>query len=218
LSPFYYEALTRFHSLSPQDGKEETCRPFDEARNGAVAGEGCGILCLESRETARARGAKIYCEILGTGLGSSPTTPTGWPEESSGIKRTIQRALKNAGVTPDTIGAISAAANGGIVLDKVEAEAYSELFSRQTAITSLKGAIGESFSGGGIRACALALSMGKGIWPQTAGLAHPLTPLGFVRGENKVMNIKQTLLTGISSGGTYACVVFGTDGNEGEIN
>jgi 3-oxoacyl-[acyl-carrier-protein] synthase II len=218
LSGFYYEALTRFRSLSPLDGKKETCLPFDENRNGTVVGEGCGLICIESRESALVRGRKPYCEIKGFGQASSPTTPTGWPADAAGLKRTIRRTLANASIGSSDIQAISAAANGGREPDWTEAGAYAAEFAgsaRQPAITSLKGALGESFSGGGIRACALALSIEKGALPPTVGLRQPILPLAFVRGEEKVMNIRNALLTGISFGGTYACLVFGDGSDSG---
>jgi 3-oxoacyl-[acyl-carrier-protein] synthase II len=212
LSKFYYEALTKFHSLSPQNGEPEACRPFDMDRNGAIAGEGCGIIFLESWQSARDRGRQPYYEIKGTGLGSSPTTPTGWPENTDGIKRTMSRALKNAGTPINDIQAISAAANGSKVLDAVEAEAYAEIFAgsgKKPLITSIKGAIGETFSGGGIRACALALSMEKNMLPPVVGLINPLRPLAFVVGEKKDVAINNAALAGISFGGTYAYLIFG---------
>lgn len=211
LSKFYYESLTRFHALSPQNGGPEACRPFDIDRNGATAGEGCGIICLESRESAIARGRQPYCEIKGTGMGSSPTTPTGWPENTDGIKRTLGRAMNNAGYTINDIQAISAAGNGDRILDAVEAEAYEEIFAgvgKKPFITSIKGATGESFSGGGIRACALALSMGKNILPPVVGLLNPLRSLAFVAGEKKELEINNAILAAISFGGTYVYLIF----------
>lgn len=211
LSKFYYEALTRFHSLSPLDGKTEEARPFDIDRNGMAAGEGCGIICIESLESAQARGRKPYCEIKGYGQGSSPAMPTGWPDNSAGIRKTVERALANAGLIPQDIGAISAAANGTVTLDRIEAEAYAEVFDENKSgpwITSVKGALGESFSGGGIRACALALSFEKGALPPTVGLRTPLLQLAFVR-EQKKVELDNALLAGISFGGTYAYLVLG---------
>jgi 3-oxoacyl-[acyl-carrier-protein] synthase II len=213
LSKFYYEVLTRFHALSPQNGGPEACRPFDKDRNGTIAGEGCGIICLESMQSAMTRGRKPYCEITGTGMGSSPTTPTGWPADTSGIKRTISRALKNACSTINDIQAISAAANGSNVLDAIEAQAYDEIFAgseKKSLITSLKGAIGESFSGGGIRACALALSLEKNILPPVVGLVNPLRPLTFVARGKREISINNAALAGISFGGTYAYLIFGS--------
>jgi 3-oxoacyl-[acyl-carrier-protein] synthase II len=217
LSRFYYETLCRFKTLSPLDGGKEMLRPFDKARNGTVAGEGCGLICIESWESAQARGRKPYCEIKGSGLGSSPTKPAGWPQNAEGIKKTIRRALAAASVGAEDISAISAAANGGLTLDRMEAEAYAEVFSsgRRPVITSLKGAVGESFSGGGMRACALALSMEKGAVPQTVGLVNPDLPLSFVVGEEKKIDINNALLAGVSFGGTYAYLVFGSYSNLG---
>jgi 3-oxoacyl-[acyl-carrier-protein] synthase II len=211
LSKFYCEALSMFRDLSPSDGGEEGARPFDKQRNGYVAGEGGGLLCLESLASALHRGARIYCEITGAGLGSSFATPTGWPEDSKGIQRTFQRALRNAGVALTDVTAVMAAANGSRVLDRVEAAAYDELFASNGAgplVTSIKGAVGESFSGGGIRACALALSMEKGCLPPTVGLDQPLSSLALVKGEKKEMDMNHAVLAGISFGGTYAYLVL----------
>lgn len=212
LSKFYFESLIKFHALSPQKDGPEICRPFDRERNGAVAAEGCGLICLESMESALARGRKPYCEIKGEGMGSSPAKPTGWPQTTDGIKRTLHRALKNSGCTTNDIQAISAAGNGDIILDVVEAEAYNEIFAASGGkpfITALKGAIGESFSGGGVRACALALSMENNILPSISGLTNPLLPLAFVIGEKQKLEINHAVLAGISFGGTYAYLIFG---------
>ena len=211
LSPFYYEALSRFRALSPQDGGPETCLPFDLARNGLVAGEGCGLICVESWESACARGREPYCEITGTGMASSPTRPTEWPDSPEGIQRTIGRALKHAGLEPVGIQAISAAANGNEHLDAAEASAYADLFSDAGVtprITSLKGALGESFSGGGMRACALVLSLVEGLLPPTVGLTNPIRSLDFVRDKSAAVRIDHAMLTGISFGGTYAHLIF----------
>ena len=212
LSKFYYESLIRFHALSPQNGGPEVCRPFDLERNGAVAAEGCGIICLESLQSAIARGHQPYCEITGTGLGSSPTTPTGWPKNTDGVKKTFSRALKNAQRSAADIQAVFAAANGSEILDATEAQAYDEIFAsaeKKPLITAIKGAIGESFSGGGIRACALAMSLEKNMLPPVVGLKKPLLPLAFVSGTKKDIEIDNAALAGISFGGTYAFLIFG---------
>ncbi len=211
LSKFYFESLSMFRDLSPSDGGEEGARPFDKRRNGYVAGEGGGILCLETLASALHREAKIYCEITGTGLGSSSTSPTAWPQNTEGIKRSVERTLKNANIHLADVTAVMAAANGSGVLDRVEAAAYNELFTSSGArplVTSIKGAVGESFSGGGIRACALALSVEKGCLPPTVGLDLPLAPLGLVRGEKKETYMNHAVLAGISFGGTYAYLVL----------
>ncbi len=211
LSKFYHEALSKFRGLSPDDGEPEGARPFDKRRNGYVAGEGCGLLCLESLSCARKRGANIYCEISGAGLGSSPVPPTAWPRDPEGFRRTFLKALGQARIDLPGVSAVMAAANGSRVLDAVEADVYEELFAacaHRPWVTSIKGAIGESFSGGGIRACALALSVEKGGLPPTVGLERPVAPLNFVTGKKVETNLRHTVLSGISFGGTYVCLVF----------
>jgi len=219
LSKFYYETLTKFHPVPPLNGGEEACRPFDMERNGTVAGEGCGIILLESLASALSRGRKPYCEIKGAGLGSSCATPTGWPRNEAGITRTINRALKNAGLQACDIQAVSAAANGGRELDALEAAAYAAVFGavkEPPLLISVKGALGESFSGGGLRACALALAMEKNILPPTVGLQSPLSQQNFVIKEKREITIANALLAGISSGGTYAYLVMSNCGIQEE--
>ncbi len=211
LSPFYYEALTRFCALSPSGGGVEGARPFDLNRNGPVAGEGCGIVCLETMDSARRRGATPYAEISGWGLGSSPAPPTAWPADPRGLLLTLDRALRMAGAKATEIDLVQAAANGGRDLDGLEAAAYERLFGSACAgasITSLKGATGEVFASGGVRAAALALSLRDGIVPPVVGLKKPLSLAPFVAGTSIRKPVHRALLSGISFGGTYACLVL----------
>jgi 3-oxoacyl-[acyl-carrier-protein] synthase II len=119
--------------------------------------------------------------------------------------------LKDAGLSANHLQVISATANGGPVLDATEAAAYNELFNgmaEKPFITALKGAIGESFSGGGMRACALALSTERGLLPPTVGLKRPISTLPFIMETAETVSIDHALLTGISFGGTYACLIL----------
>lgn len=211
LSPFFCEVLGRFGSLSPRDGGAEGARPFDLARNGAVLGEGCGVICLEAGESARGRGAEPYCEISGWGLASSPSTPTGWPGDPRGFGLALERALRMAGAAAPEIDCIAAAGNGGREPDAMEAAAYRGLFGGAEPgplITALKGATGEIFASGGIRAAALALSIREGVVPPTVGLRDPLCDLDFVIGGARARTVGKAILSGISFGGAYACLVF----------
>lgn len=211
LSPFFYEAIGRFRALSPTDGGAEGARPFDLNRNGPVMGEGCGIICLEAAERARERGASPYCRISGWGLSSSPSAPTQWPCDTKGFMIALNHALRMSGVSPSQLDCIQAAASGGTEPDALEAEAYERLLGGHDAgplITSLKGATGEIFAGGGIRAAALALSIREGTVPPAVGLAAPMSRLPFVIVEARRRPVKRALLSGISFGGTYACLLF----------
>ena len=217
LSPFFYEALGRFRALSPTAGGAEGARPFDLARNGPVMGEGCGIVCLEAGDLAHGRGAAPYCEISGWGLASSPSPPTGWPDNPRGFLLSLERALRMAGAPPPEIDCIQAAGNGGREPDALEAKTYEHIFGGGDAgplITSIKGATGEIFASGGIRAAALALSIREGVVPPIVGLTTPMWSLPFVIGEARHRPVRKALLSGISFGGTYACLVFEKDAAE----
>jgi 3-oxoacyl-[acyl-carrier-protein] synthase II len=211
LSEFFFETMVHFHGLSPQDGGEERAAPFDEARNGYVLGEGCGLLCLEPLDLVLQRGAEPYCEITGWGLGSSPASTTDWPEEPDGLILTIQRGLRSAGRQPGEIDLVMAFANGGRKPDFLEAAACLQVFGEginRPLVTSIKGAVGESFSSGGIRAAALALAFREGRVPPTLGVTSPLAPLALVKGESRETAISLALLDAASFGGTYASLVF----------
>ncbi len=183
ISPLLFEVLTRFGTLSRADERPEGARPFDVSRNGAVAGEGAGVICLESLEHAERRGAEIYAEVSGFGMSSSPAPPTDYPTDPKGYVLAITRALDSAGLSPADIDYISGAANGGPRLDLLEADAIASVFGTGKdgpAVSSIKGAVGELFGAGGIRAAALAVSVKNGVIPPTVGLNSPISPLNFV--------------------------------------
>ena len=213
LTPFPYEVITKFWGISPgRSGGEEGARPFDKKRNGPVAGEGAGIICLESLEHAESRGVSPYCEIKGFGMSSYPSPLNDWPNDPGGAILAITRAMKSQNLRPEDIDYISASANGGEKLDKMEAKAISQVFgegSEGPLVGSIKGAVGESYSSGGIRATALALTIKNGIIPPTLGLTYPISPLNFVMGEKVETNVKSAMINGFSSGGTFVSLVFG---------
>ena len=209
LSEFFFETLIHFRAVSPVDGREEGARPFDCRRNGPVAGEGSGIICLEALDRAQERGAVPYCEIAGWGMSSSPAGPTDWSDDPKGILLAMERAIQSAGLAPDDMDVIQAAANGGKNPDLVETEACRRLFesAKKPFMTSIKGAVGESFSSGGIRAAALALSMKEGKVPPTLGLTDPIKPLNIMTGRSMKTDIRCGLMNGISYGGTNVSIV-----------
>lgn len=211
LSECFFEIMTHFKAVSPANGGVEGARPFDRRRNGPVIGEGAGILCIESMAHAVSRGAEPYCEIAGWGLSSSPSSPTDWPSDPGGPILAMTRALESAKITPGDIDCISASANGGMKLDSLEAEALSVMFSgelNKPFIYSIKGAVGESFSSGGIRTAAMALSIREEILPPTLGLETPIKPLPFILNINKKTRVDYGLVNGFSSGGTFASIVL----------
>ena len=211
LSEFCFNVLTHFRTLSPQKGGLEELRPFDVQRNGTIVGEGAGILCLESLESAEARGAIPYCEIAGWGLSSAPAAPNDWPTDPTGPSLAITRALATGHIDPGEIDYVCAAANGGRRLDRLEAEALGRVFAspgRQPRVSAIKGSLGEGFSSGAIRAAAMALSIQNRTMPPTLGLFQPLSPLNFVLKAETRVSIRYGLVNGVSSGGTFAAVIM----------
>jgi 3-oxoacyl-[acyl-carrier-protein] synthase II len=211
ISEFFFEILNRFRALSTANDGPEEARPFDILRNGFVAGEGSGMLCLEEMEHARTRGATPYCEVVGWGMSAYPSPPTDWPSDPKGPVLAMTRALKSAGIGPNEIDYISASANGGRKLDILEAEALSRVFAttgKGPFISSIKGAVGESFSSGGIRAAAMAISINEKVIPPTLGLKNPIKPLRFVLNKKKDAQINFGMVNGFSSGGTFVSIIL----------
>jgi 3-oxoacyl-[acyl-carrier-protein] synthase II len=211
ITPFFLKVLAHFRVLSPLNGGTEAARPFDRQRNGFIAGEGAGVVCLETLAHARHRGITPYCAVEGWGLCSQPTPPTGWPGDGDGMKRAMHGALSAARIDPDAVDFVSAAANGGRVLDRLEANALMNVFSSDSdrpLVSSIKGALGESFSSGGIRTAAAALCIQKDRVPPTLNLRHPIASLPFVTGSAIKSDVSVGLVNGFSSGGTFASLVL----------
>jgi 3-oxoacyl-[acyl-carrier-protein] synthase II len=210
LSPFLLRILEGFMALSPQDGCEERARPLDRDRNGPVIGEGAGLLCLESLESALSRGARIYCEIVGWGLSAAPAPANDWSGDPAGPVLAMQKALSMADAHPEDIDALSAAASGGINADRLEGLALERLFKRnpKPVVTSIKGALGEIFASGGIRAAAMALSIRDGIVPPTLGLTAPIICLDTVQTIARRMDVIYGMVNACASGGTFAALVL----------
>lgn len=211
LSEFCYNVFSHFKMLSPQDNRGEGLRPFDLKRNGTILGEGVGVLCLESLESAEARGASPYCEIVGWGLSSAPTAPNSWPTEPTGCCLAISRALTAAGITPGDIDYICASANGGMRLDQLENDALAQVFSKtaqRPLITAVKGALGEGLSSGGMRAATMAIALKEHRPVPISGLQEPLSGLNFVRAPQSRVPLRYGLLNGIASGGTFVAIIL----------
>jgi len=212
LSAFCFHVLTRFRALSPGRGGAEALRPFDVERNGTVAGEGAGIVCLEALESAEARSAAPYCELAGWGLSSAPCAGTDWPEDPAGPALAMTRALADARIGPGDVDAVSAAANGGRRLDRMEADALRRVFGGAPGagprVSAVKGALGEGFASGGVRAAALALCIRDGRLPPTLGLSRPLAPLNVVLRPESGLRVRCGLLSGAASGGTFAALIL----------
>jgi 3-oxoacyl-[acyl-carrier-protein] synthase II len=211
ISEFCFAILNRFRALSPTDAAPEDARPMDARRNGPVIGEGAGLLCLEPLAHALERGALPYCEIVGWGLSAAAAPHNDWPATPRGPVLAMQRALAVSDTEATNIGYVCAASNGGVNLDRMEAAALQEVFGAKDNrpwVGSIKGALGESFSSGGIRTAATALSLRDHALPPTLGLADPITSLPVVADQKLSARVGAAMVNGFSSGGTFVSLVL----------
>jgi 3-oxoacyl-[acyl-carrier-protein] synthase II len=159
------------------DEPERASRPFDRDRDGFVIGEGAGIVVVEELEHAKARGAKIYCELTGYGLSSDAYHMTAPPPDGKGAVRAMQLALDHARVSPDEVDYINAHATSTDIGDLCETRAIKEVFGEQAynvSISSTKSMTGHLLGGaGGIEIAACALAIRDSVIPPTINLENP---------------------------------------------
>jgi 3-oxoacyl-[acyl-carrier-protein] synthase II len=159
------------------DEPERASRPFDRDRDGFVMSEGAGILVVEELEHARARGAKIYCELTGYGLSGDAYHMTAPPPNGEGAVRAMQLALEHARVSPDQVDYINAHATSTDIGDLCETRAIKQVFGEQAykvSISSTKSMTGHLLGGaGGIEMAACALAIRDSVIPPTINLENP---------------------------------------------
>jgi 3-oxoacyl-[acyl-carrier-protein] synthase II len=159
------------------DEPERASRPFDRDRDGFVMGEGAGIMVVEELEHAKARGAKIYCELTGYGLSADAYHMTAPPPDGEGAVRAMQMALEHARVSPDQVDYINAHATSTDIGDLCETRAIKQVFGEQAykvSISSTKSMTGHLLGGaGGIEMAACALAIRDSVIPPTINLENP---------------------------------------------
>jgi 3-oxoacyl-[acyl-carrier-protein] synthase II len=210
LSEPLYHVYSMLGALSPGKGScAEGMRPFDQDRNGIVLGEGSGILVLETLEHAKRRGAKIYAEMAGAGLSGSTDGLLRYDLKGDSMARAMSSAVKDL----QTVDYISAAANSTPDLDRAETFAIKKVFgerAKEISVSSLKSMLGEFDGSGGIRACAMALSLYHEMIPPTIGTKNidPQYDLNLVLRQSERRSIRSALLNGFSNGGSNISLWF----------
>ncbi|MGW2816215.1 beta-ketoacyl-[acyl-carrier-protein] synthase family protein [Streptomyces sp. NPDC001415] len=189
ITPEILAAFAAMRAVSTRnDQPAQASRPFDEARDGFVLGEGAGVLILEDEEHARARGARIYCEAAGWGLSADAFHMAAPEPEGRGVEAALRSALADAGATPADVAHVNAHATATVDGDRTEARALGRLFAghtRDIPVTANKGALGHLQGGAGaVEAVATILTLRDGLIPPTVGCDHPEEGLGLdiVRG------------------------------------
>lgn len=167
----FYRVHDRFGVMNQATEAGPSTAPFDGGRGGFVLGEGGVGLWLERGDGWRSRGATSLAEIAGVGIASTAVALNAWPDSHEPLVRTMQLSLDDAGITSDDVDVVYASANATRSLDAIEACALTELFAgRDTVVTSIKGAVGESGVSGAASLAAAILCGARGDIPPITGL------------------------------------------------
>jgi 3-oxoacyl-[acyl-carrier-protein] synthase II len=208
-------AQARALSTGFNDEPTRASRPWDKGRDGFVMGEGAGIVVLEEYERAKKRGAKIYGEVVGYGLTGDAYHVTAPHPEGSGAFRSMQMALKRAGLNPGDIDYVNAHGTSTPMGDELELGAVKRLFGAdigRVSMSSTKSAIGHLLGGAGaVESIFTLLAMRDQIVPPTLNLEDPCDGaegVDLVPWKAKERKVEAVLNNSFGFGGTNATVVF----------
>jgi len=207
-------AASRALSTNFNDTPEKASRPWDKDRDGFVMGEGAGVVVLEELEHAKARGAKIYAELVGYGLSGDAYHITAPSEDGSGAYRAMEMAMKRAGLSPSDIDYVNAHGTSTPLGDEIEVQAVKRLFGAaagQISMSSTKSAIGHLLgAAGSVEAIFSILAMRDGIVPPTLNLDNPSEgcDIDLVPHTAKKREVRAALSNSFGFGGTNASLIF----------
>lgn len=211
------DALSRltfsgFNALRVMD--QEPCRPFDRTRAGMNIGEGAAVLVLEGYNRARQRGAPIYAEIAGYGLGCEAFHPTAPEPNGAPIAAVVRAALKDAQMNADQIGHLNAHGTATLQNDVAEARGFRSVFgdrTRHLPVTSIKSMIGHCLgAAGGIEAATLAMTIARGVIPPTVNHREndPECDVDLVANAAREVAVAAAVSTSLGFGGNDAALVM----------
>lgn len=197
------------------DDPTRASRPWDKDRDGFVLGDGAGILVIEEYEYARARGARIYCELLGSGASSDAFHMTAPSENGEGPARSMIAALKDAGLNPEQIGYLNAHGTSTPSGDLAETLAIKRAFgdhAHKMMVSSTKSMTGHLLgAAGGVEAVFTIMALHTGVIPPTINLDEPGEgcDLDYVPNVAREKRIDYAASNGFGFGGTNGTLVFG---------
>ncbi|HRI82940.1 MAG TPA: beta-ketoacyl synthase N-terminal-like domain-containing protein, partial [Opitutaceae bacterium] len=216
ITPFSYASFCAMKAMSTRNGEpQRASRPFDLNRDGFVMGEGSGILVLESLAHARARGARIYAEMLGYAATCDAFHITQPDPEGKGLSLAMKRALQSAQVRPEQIDYINAHGTSTPYNDKFETMAIKQVFgdhARRLAVSSTKSMTGHLLgAAGGIESVITVKTIQTGLIPPTINLEErdPECDLDYVPNQARQKPVRIALSNNLGFGGQNAAVVFG---------
>ncbi|WP_083600166.1 beta-ketoacyl-ACP synthase II [Exiguobacterium sp. AT1b] len=214
ITPLSFAGFCSNKALSTNPDPNTACRPFDENRDGFVMGEGAGVLVLEEYEHAKARGAKMYAEVVGYGMSSDAYHITAPSPEAEGGSKAMSEAIRDAGIKPEDVQYINAHGTSTPLNDMLETKAIRRVFGEHAdklAVNSSKSMIGHLLGGaGGVEAVITALSIHEGKIHPTINCESPAADcdLDYVREGNRELDIQYALSNSLGFGGHNATLAF----------
>jgi len=216
IHPLILAGFSAMRGLAVEDEHPpRASRPFDATRAGFVMGEGACVLLLEELEAARARGARIYAEVLGYGA-SNDAHHMAQPEpEAIGVAEMMRAALRRAKVDPERVGYVNAHGTSTPLGDLAETKAIKDVFgghAYELAVSSTKSMMGHTFgAAGAIEAMMCVLAIHEGVIPPTINYDHPdpECDLDYVPNEAREARIDVALSNAMGLGGHNGCVLLG---------
>ena len=195
------------------DEPERASRPWDQARDGFVMGEGSGIMILEELEHARQRGAPILAEVVGYGMSADAYHMTQPAPEHEGGFRVMRNAVRDAGVTPGVIGYVNAHGTSTPIGDTLEAHAIRNFFGQhKVAVSSTKSMTGHLLGGaGGLEAGITVLALRDQMLPPTINLENPdpdTAGMDLVPNHSRKAEIEYAMSNSFGFGGTNGALLF----------
>ena len=214
-APFSFGLLKAFEAM--RIISQETCRPFSQDRRGLILGEGGAMLCLEPLDAAKARGAKIYAELIGFGMSADAEHLTHLSVQ--GPVRAMRAALRDAGIQPEQIGYINAHGSGTQINDAQETRAVREVFnghSAHLAMSSTKALHGHALGGtGALEAVCTVLALKHGVLPPTVNYTQPDPDcdLDVIPNRARRAQVEFALSNSFAFGGLNAVLAFQATAN-----
>jgi 3-oxoacyl-[acyl-carrier-protein] synthase II len=215
ISPLAVGGFSSMKALSTRnDEPTRASRPFDKERDGFVLAEGAGILVLEEYEHAKARGAKIYCEVLGYGQSADAYNLVAPDPESQGVELALKRSLEHSGIGPGDVDYINAHGTSTPQGDVAESQAIERVLGADTkvAVSSTKSMHGHALgAAGGIEGVACALAVERDTMPPTINyeVPDPDCTLDYVPNVARKAPVRVALSNSFGFGGHNSVLVFG---------
>jgi 3-oxoacyl-[acyl-carrier-protein] synthase II len=215
ITPLGVGGFAAMRALSTRnDDPARASRPFDQGRDGFVIGEGAGVVILEALELAQARGARIYCEIVGYGMSGDAFHISAPCEDGDGAVRVMRATLKDAGVAPEKVGYVNVHGTSTPVGDRIEVVALKTVFgdhAKTMAISSTKSMTGHLLgAAGGLEAGITALALRDQVLPPTINQEQPdpECDLDCVPNVKRTAALEYALSNSFGFGGTNGALLF----------